>query len=504
MIRIEPTIPGGATQTFGADATVTLEGTYNGGICADGSRYVVAPAGVKVTSTSPAQGTVDGRTGNGAQANIAQGSANALDAGITYSGASALANGTILPAGSCAVKVESSDPRDATGNGREGLFAVTTAVHVVATPPAALAFAPVVWPSADLADRPWRVANVDGFLSDLPVLASTGAPTWASIKAFWDKLDFGLAWAKGTDYQYLAPQFVAGADTSYGRDRSYITGQVWGGICGNEWTTAEKTEALIRALSNGCQTVEAYAKTATAIGEDGGHYQWHVADCLAWIKATGQQAQYATLMPLIGGNVRGQYYQTATGQFDPHSSATLPYIARRRTVSAITGSGPFVVTCTGYRPGSGLTGDTASNAVFTGLNMVRESNSATALITVQGQSGADWQFTVASLPSGLTVSDTIYCAAVSPLSVGVYDWTLRNPTGFPNLPNPSPQAEYRDLNHHGNCILPISAMGMRGSDLTPAKEYIERVTASQAYGTGWQQTFWSTHQATVLALPQIV
>lgn len=506
MITIKPTIPGGSTQTFGADATITLEGSYNGGACIDGSLYVVAPAGIKVTGSSPTPGPVDGRAGHGIQANLTQAGQNGLDEGTTFSAGAALANGTVLPKGSCIVKVQSSDPRDpASGDiGRAGLFEKTTAMYVVAAPPSANAMAPVVWPSGDLANRPWRVADLDGFLSGLPVLASSGAPTWASLQTFWDKLDFGHGWAQGIRYQYLTPRRITNTDSAYGQYRAIVSGQVWGGICSNEWSTADKTAALIRALSNGCQITEAYAATGNIVGEDGGQFQWYLAECLAWLKATGRQSQYGTVMPMIGGNVRGQYYQVTAGQFSVHSSTSLPYIARRRTVSAITGTGPYVVTCTGYRPGSGLTEDTHSNGTFGGLNMVRETNGATGLITAQANNGADWDLTVTTLPTGLSISDVIYCAQVAPLSVGAWDWMLRNPTGFPNLPNPAPGAQYRSLNHHGNVIGPISAMGMRGSDLTPAKEYIERISAAEAYGSGWQQTFWATHQATVLALPQIV
>ena len=506
MITINPTIPGGSDTVFGVDATVTTTGAYNGGVSIDGQRYIIAPASVKLASSSPAQATVDGRVGNGMQANLVQGGLNALDAGTTYDGSAALAVDTVVQPGSCIVKVESSNPRDASSGsaGREGLFEATTVVQIVPSARAANAIAPVVWPSSDLANRPWRVADVDGVLAGLPVLASSGAPTWASIAAFWDKLDFGLAWAQGIRYQWLAPRRVANENSSYGQYRAAITGQVWAGLCGNEWSTGDKTAALIRALSNGCQTVEAYNKTGLAITEDGGQFQWHLPECLAWIKATGQTANYAALSALVGANVRNQYYQMATGYFNPHDSALLPYISRRRTVSAITGSGPYVVTCTGYRPGSGLTGDTASNSEFVDLNMVRESNGAVSLITAKATTGADWNFTVATLPTGLVTGNVIYCAPVTPLANGVWDWTARNPVDFPNLPNPAPNAEYRSNNNHGNSILPISALGMRGANLTPAKEYVERITASAAYAGGFQQTFWSTHQATVLALPQIV
>ena len=506
MITINPTIPGGSTLTFGSDPSITLSDSYNGGMLIDGSRQVIAPAGTKVVSASPAPATIDGLAGHGMQANIQLGGTQALDqSGGDYAAGSALDTALVYRPGDTIVKVKSSNPRLGT-LGRAGAFDGTSVLHVVASAKPFAARAPIVWPSADLANRPWRVADVDGFLSGLPVLASTGAPTWAAVSAYWDKLDFGRAMTRGIAYQYLTPSYITNTDSAYDEFRAIVAGTVWGGICGNEWSTADKTAAVNRALPNGCQIAETYGAFGLAMNEDGGHFQSHQADCLAWLKATGQTSRYATLMPLIGGNIRGSYYVPTAGMFNPHDSASLPYLARRRTVSAITGSGPYVVTCTDYRPASGLVGDTASNAEFVGLNMIRESNSAVALITAKAGSGVGtgWQFTVAALPTGLIVGDVIYCGEVTPLAVGVAEFCIRNPTTYPNLPNPAPNVEYRSNNKHGNCLLPISAMGMRGSDLANAKSYVERIAASTSYGSGFQQTFWTAHQATVLALPQIV
>lgn len=517
MIRIQITIPGGSTDTFGATATITVVGDYNGGTCIDGSKYIIAPAGVKVTGSSPAPATVDGRDGNGIQADPQQDytPTQALDAGIAgYSAGAALDSSVIYRPGSAILKVESTNPR--VNSGRAGLFERSTVLHVVASRPPANAMAPAIWPSADLAIKPWRVADVDGLLAGLPSYAATGAPTWASLAAYWDKLDFGLALSRGYYYQYLTPEYISGTNTAYGEDRANLQSTIWAGICSDQWSAADKTAAVIRALSNGCQIAESYGAFGVNIGQhgDGAHYQWYLADCLAWLKATGRTGQYATLMPIIGGNVRGQYHQVTAGMYDPHDSAVLPYIARRRTVSAITGSGPYQVTVTGYVPGSGLTEDTASNAVFTGLNMIRESNSSTALITAQSVSSGSWVLTVANLPSGLAVSDAIYCGEVSPLPVGAWDWTLRNRTAYPNLPNPSPSAEYRSNNKHGHTVCVASILGMRGSDLDGAKGYLERVSSATSYGqleagvlgsiNTFARDFWTTHQSTILALPQDV
>ena len=494
-------------MTFGSDPSITLGDSYNGGSVIDGSRYVIAPAGVKAASSSPTAGVVDGRAGHGLMADIQLHENQGFDAAaLVYDAAKVASAGAVFRPGSCLVKVKSTDP---VGNPRDGCFAGVSVLHVVASAPAAGSMAPVVWPSDDLANKPWRVADVDGLLSSLPSLAASGLDSWATLSAFWDKLDFSRSMGGGARHETLAHKNIggfAGGGANYGQERARVAGKVWAGICSDMWSAADKTAAIIRALSNGCQTVETYAAFSLVLGEDGGHNQHHLADCMAWLKATGRTGQYAAVMPKIGGNVLGQYYTVTAGMFAPHDSAVLPYIARRRTVSAITGSGPYVVTCTDYRPASGLAGDTASNGDFTGLNMIRESNGAVALITAESGSGVGtgWDFTVATLPTGLVVGNVIYCGEVTPLSVGTTDFILRNPVSYGNLPNPSPNAEYRSNNIHGNVLMPMSVLGMRGGDLASAKTYLERVSAGASYGGGPHQAFWATHQATILAMPQIV
>lgn len=512
MITMLPSIPGGASATHGADATVTMAAAYNGGTLTDGSAYVAAPAGLKVVSSNPALATVDGRDGHGIQANLYQGGPNALDGGILYSAVDTLNLTTVYRPGDCIVKVRSSNPRQPnTGDiGRWGLFeGQATVLHVVASPPAAGAMAPIIWPAADAANRPWRVPDVDGLLATLPSYSGGGTATaWSVLAATVDKLDFGHAWAQGVRYQYLTPRQIAGAGNAYDQSRAALNGTVWAGILSNQWSTADKRAALVRMLSIGCQIMEAYRKTGLAFGEDGGQFQSFLPNCLAWMKATGQTALYNTVMPLIGGNVRGQYYQKTAGLFAVHSDPLLPYIARRRTVSAITGSGPYVVTCTGYFPASGLTEDTASNYAFTQLNMVRESNGAVSVITAEARVGADLQLTVATLPTGLVVGNTIYCGEITPIPVGSWDWTARSPSaGFANLTNPSPNAEYRSNNKHGWQVCVASVLGLRGPDLTPAKSYLERVASTVSYQVGadtFAHDFFTANQATILALPQSV
>ncbi len=519
MITIKTSIPGGAFGAFGTDPQIDVTGNYNGGTLIDGQRYVIAPAGVVVSGSTPAPGTVDGRAGHGMMKNLAQHPSNldpaqALDAGGSqYDAGQALDLNEVHRPGDCIVKVKSSDPRD--NAGREGLFAGETVLHVVASAPAAGAIAPIIWPSDDLANRPWREADLDGFLSSLPTLASSGAPDWADLAQWWDRIYIGLPWNRTFQYQYMSPQFYNAKNSAYGEYNSIFEGVIWAGLCGNEWSTADKTAAAIRMLSNGCQLAETYGAFGLQLVEDGAHYQFGQAGALAWLRWTSQLARYDEISALIGANVRNQYYEVTAGLFDPHTDPLKPFIARERTVNAITGSGPYEVDVTDYRTAN-TTEDGDTIGEFIDLNLIRKSNGATALITAQwgqGQSpGLGWKFTVSSLPTGLTVGDTIYTGEVSPMPVGTIDWMIRSQ--IPSFKNPAPDARYRKQWRGGNTLMALSAAGMRGADYDNAVAYLLRQTAAQAYGTlheevlgapsTFGQTFWSTHQATVLALPQVV
>lgn len=510
MIRMQGKIPGGSTLTFGVDATVTMVDSYNGGTLIDGSHYATAPAGLKVLESFPVPATVSSRYMHGITDGFVYGTTNsqALDEGPF--GAGNDVNGftigrtlnldRVVRPGEAIIKAKSRTGATEADD-RSGVLDLATVVHVVSTPPATGALAPYCWPSDDLENKPWRVADIDGFLASLPVLASSGAPTWASLAAFYNKVELGANFTASLDYQTICPYQINGTSGAYSGNRAPFLSQVFAGLCGNEWSTADKTAAAIRVASNGCCVVEASRGFNVTHPEDGGQRQHVQAECLAWLKMTSQLADYAAVTALIGGNLTRQYYQVTAGLFDRHTSAALPYIARERTVVSITGAGPYVVTVTNHA------GEPGANAGFDGGNLCRVVGGVDGddqLITATGvpDGSGDYPLTVTTLPTGLIVGDTVYVKQVTPLSVGTYDYT--SSTVSPMFYNPLPSAGYRTVQTHGCMILPIAAMGMRGANLLPAAEYILRRTALQNYGSGFQNTFWSTHQATVLALPQLV
>lgn len=510
-ITIRPTIPGGSGATFGSDATITVDGAYNGGTLADGSRYIVAPAGVKVLSSSPAPTTVSGRYMNG----ISDGSfystdaKQALDQGPSGAGndvdgfdmAWSLDLSRVYRPGESIVKAKSRTGAT-TSDDRSGVLDAVTVLHVVASPPAFRAFAPYVWPSADRANKPWRVADVDGFLSGLPVLSFTGAPTWADLKPKGGDHELGLGFTASLNYQTMAVYQFEGTAGAYGRDRALHAAKIWGGIFCSEWSTADKTAAVIQRLSRGCCLAEAARGFNITLSADGGHKQFSQADVAAWMKATGQLATYDAVVALTGANVTRQYYTVTSGMFDRHTSDSLPYIARTRTVVSITGSGPYTVVVEGFAS------DPDGNTHFHTGNLCRvvggvDGDEALIDTTSNPDVNGDFELTLSALPTGLTAGDSVYVKQVTPLSVGTVDWGLDGSS--PRLYNPLSTATYRSVNAHGLMVAPISAMGMLSSDFDGAKAYMARVTASSKFGdSGFQRDFWEAHEATVMALPQVV
>jgi len=544
MATIKLTIAGGAGTTPGVGGiSFTTLGSYRRGVTRDGEVYVIAPQGLTVSASSPAEASPGGRVENGIMKNPERSYTNfqALDAGgsspMTGYDATKLAAYPIsLVPNDTLIKGKAHDPLIT--QTREGVLDEVTGLHVVAAAKAGNVFAaPYVWPASDLANRPWRVADVDLLLSSLTTFNTSAQQqvTWAQLAPFLDHLNIGKAITPSTGpggYEYTTIHPMGDNLTSnYDRYQLRTQALMLMGLMSQSWSTADKTAAAIRLLQRGCQESEAIVGLGNAMGEDGAHYNSQYAPAMAWLLATGRTAQYPTWIPLIGGNFYGQYYNVTAGQFTNHTSALLPYIARERTVNSIDSSGtglingtayPVVISLTGYGPASGLAGDTASNATLKGLNLVRKTGGAVAYITVSQQgtgAGSDFVVGLAAAPTGLAVSDVVYCAEVTPMAVGTPDFTLRNSTTYPNLPNPSASTDYRDTQYTAIAHLFAHNLGMSGSQVSKAVAYLNRamaggsglptmvdtVTSSVTGSTNtWASEFWTAFSATLLAKTQIV
>lgn len=537
MPDLNLTIPGGNASVTDAAITYPFVGSYPTGTTLDGLPYVVAPNGIKLTEPTPVSLTDTGRYKNGQQINPQRGSGlvQALDNGAdqAYSAALTADLSRVLRPGDVMLKAKSTAAL--TNLGREGMLEQVSALYVVSASPNPMAMAPVVWPSADAANRPWRTVDLDGFLALLPSLSTTGQTTvpWSTVGGYFNRFDIGSALSSSDGpggYEYITTFGISdktGPISAYGRYANRVIGAAVTGMMSSAWSSADKTAAAIRLLQRGCQLGEAAVKSGIIIpGNGGGHQYGQYSACLAWLRATGRTDQYATWLPSVGGNVYDQHYYITSdmiaNDFVYHTDPLKPYPYRGRQVLSVTGGGLTVVV-EGYLPASGdLTEDTASNGFLHGLNLRRNSDNAQAYITASFQTGpapGSWTLTLSAPIAGLTAGDMVNCVAPFTLTAGDAEYQLRN---IKNLRNPSKFADYRGLNFNAPHHLFVHAIGMHGATMNASRDYTIRAmaantptaqddypshadtTAFSGGGNDWAQTFWNAHSATILAMPQIV
>jgi len=521
------------------------EGSYNYGTTRDGVRYVIAPNGITLNEPTPVQVNSAGREKNGAIINperIAAGFNQPFDSfpnlDDTYSTAREAAFPVQLGPGDCVIKAVSATT--VTGIGRSGAMDQFGALHVVAAAPAANAFAaPFVWPVADKASRPWRVVDVDARLSELPSLSASGQSTltWAHLSQYWDRFEIASAmtsFSGSGGYEYCTLKNFTGNDSiNYDRDQNKIFNAVFMGLMLNEWSTSDKTAALIRMLQQGCQRGEAIVKNGVSMPIDGGHFRSQYASSMTWLWGTGRQDQYATWVPLVGGSVRGQIVKLDAAFLAtcvPHDDITKPFPWRRRVIESVSGTSMRV---DAFRGGSGGSQGDGTNPSLDGLNIIRESDGAQAYVTattdielVTNDAANSWMdITINAQPgSPFQVNDVVYFEPPFTLVEDTHDFILTSDR--PWAYNPSATAPYRELGKDMIAHLWCHAIGMHGSLMDGALAYALRTMAANTpsgydyaavvddYGpslTGrgpgnetWQQQFYDAHAATLLALPQDV
>ncbi len=523
-----------ATSNTHEGTTMPWVGSFETGKTVDGVPYVVVPSGtIQLQEPAPAFTTAGRGARNGSQINpinMGGGGSGVLqpfDIGVPgdYSATPAANFSASYGPGDVLAKTEGVTT---IVTNRDGIIAKWSGLHIVATAPAATAFAaPFVWPVADKATRPWRTVDIDARLAELPSYSTSGqaTTTWAALQPYFDNFDLGRALTLRTSGGYEAftrygsSAGVPGDNLNYGRYLNGVQAHVLIGLMSDAWSSANKRAALIRLLQHGCQFGETLVKGGVALVPDGGHDVGLYIASMAWLWATGRQAQYSTWLPLVGGNTTGQYYRITASNlandFVPHSDPLKPYAYRRR--NTVSGAGTTTVVVEGFAPSSGLTGDTAGNLDLSGLDLVKESGGASAQITASSQSGGSpgtVTLTLAAPISGHVNGDTVYCRARYTLTDGMAEWRLRDAL---NLSNPSPNAPYRNLNYPCAARMFARVIGMAGSDVLVGEDYLERAMAGTNGMPGqadnnpvgaatprWVQQFYSAHWSTIKALPQDV
>lgn len=521
---------GAASNTHEATTISWVEGSYTTGKTVDGIPYVVAPNGIKFNEPSPAFTTSGRGARNGSMINpihigtAGSGPKQAFDSGgsaFDYDVAVAADFTAVHRPGDVLVKTEGLTT---ILDSKNGMITKWSGMHVVSAAPAATAFAaPFLWPVADKANRPWRTVDIDARLAELPSYSSAGqnVATWASIKPYYDQFDLGRGIAQGSfqGYELYSRHGSTPSNENYAQYLANVQSQVLVGLMSAAWSAADKREALIRLLQNGCQWCEPIVKANYTIVPDGGHEFGTYIAGMAWLWATGRQSEYATWLPLIAGNVLEQYYtitaSNISNDFVPHDDPLKPYAYRRREVISVAGT---AVRIEGFRPVSGNTEDTAGNTWFDGLDLVKESNGNNAQITGAttdiGSAPGEFDITLVSPLTGLTAGDIVYCRSRYTLTDGMAEWRFRN---LLNLSNPSPTTSYRRINFPCAARMFARAIGMVGTNMAAGEAYLERAMSgangledqvSDAYTWGgnpqWVKQFYDANWTTLKALPQDV
>lgn len=489
--------------------------SYDIGLTIDGLPYVIAPNGIKLTEPTPVATTVSSRYMNGTMQDaqrIYGTPAQALDSGVGgaltgYSAGAAAAFGGVVPANSSLIKVKSK-----TGtitDERNGLLDQWSGLFVVPARKAANVTAPFIWPAADLANRPWRAVDLDGLMAATTLYPALGNEVpWATLKPYYARLDLGPALTANVlgGAQYLSPYMMgddAANHANYDVPRCRMQDAVFVGLQSQAWSDADRREAWTSVIQKGCQVGEPIVAFNLPLGEDGGHYGSQYAQCMAWLFATGRASEYSTWIPKVGGNPYGQYYAITAGQFAPHSLAddSKPYICRRRNVTSITNGG-LTVTTQGMSPSGGMTGD-GVNTQFMGLNLVRDSSGASALITsfTRGVNGADHTFGLSAPISGLTIGNAVYGAEVTPMAVGTIDFIIRNIGAYPHHANPSPSSDYRNTQVLAMSDALIHNIGMHGAAMDKFSTYTQRAMSGSP---GNASTMVGTLNAAIAGSPNTI
>lgn len=524
--------------TFSGSGPVSSTGTF-----ADGAPYVVIGSGfATLNEPTPAQTTIGGFLVNGAMVNPVVGD-HAYDGRAPDTFNAALVANTwprVVRAGDIIVKAKSVSSLPAEDRGGVAEWAT---LYVLAEEPPAGSFAPaaVGWPGRGTPEPIVLTTSISDFVAGLPsydVSAITAKPTYSEVMAVFDKWApaMGHEYVNTSTYQALMPEGV-GRDPISGEPGNY--GQRSGGniaaaalcLLRNDFTTAQKEAIATRLVSWGIQmhdpAVGAAEEYPPATGEfgywaAGGHFQHHLAPCIAYLNLAGKTARAATFLTDNGGNFRQAIRITtafAADQFVPHDDLLKCCTWRRRQIVSVSGNQvTFEVV-----PQSGFFSGDSGQFDPTSLVMTRESDGATATITSRVSStliGANTTFTVNinAQPSPAFASGnviTLRPPAGAALGNGDVEWA---PAGIsrPAFIVPSPSAVYRDLNQWSGHVMFLQAAGWMGSHLSAVKDYVVKANAAntplstfdmpdhfndfiKTDGTrvGFEEAFWNAHWAAI-------
>ena len=510
-----PVIVGNSTTIVSGGVTLTLSAAADYGYDQLGRAFIVAPpGGLTVLSRSPAPTTISTKAVSGTMKNPAFGTQGWDERMTSYTaGLNEAYPISIMPGDVLVCAIHGATPAD----GREGHIASFDKFYFVEKGWGANAIAPdpVTWPGKPVM-RPDYV-DCMAIAPTLPAydISALSKPALADVLAVVQRNEISMSITDGAatnGYEWL---FTIGAggpgQYSYGRNVGLYRGMAGLYLISNSMTVPQKATLLAWMISHGLM-FDSREGNSKPIVPNGGHFQFHFIDVALALFYTGRQAKLADMRSIVPGNVLGQPFIYTAGQvaqLAPHSDTSKACIGRRRSVTASSGTSVTVDT---YSYG-GYLGDPNQFGIA-GLELVRESDGKSALITAQSKTninsgGTDTiVLTINAAPSpAFAASDVVYLRPTFPVSVGDADWRLIDAD---SAINPCINSTYRSLNFFSEEIVVLRALGIWHPDFGAMEEYVVRAnrlndpTSSVDYPThnetlnAFPGAFWGAHAASIV------
>lgn len=529
-----PAILGNSDTIVSGGVTWTLSAPVDYGVTVDGVPWIIVPpGGVNVTARSPAATTESALAVNGTMKNpqrLQQGWDARLatySAGLNQAFPISVTAGDII-VGQIHVPIASATPL------RKGVSASYSGLICTSGGYPANTFAPALIGWSGRGTPQAYSMNVDAAVAALPSYSLSGIanPAVTTVISQIDRLEIGPAVTPSTvdtvGYETLLTNGLGDGSSNYGQLVARWIGAAGLHLIGDVATTAQKKTLLTALIRHGIQWYDTAAGAGSVTVADGGHWQFQLIPIAMALHYLGRGAQVDTLSTVWPGNFFGQaftYDSTRLANLAPHSSLTLPMVSRRRSITAVSGND---ITFGTDRTGG--VGDTPRSS-FIGLELVRESDGASALITAMRAnttiagtddstsigSGVNTKgFTIAAQPTpAFAVSDVVYLRRTETIYLDDTDWRAFNADWSIN---PSFDQVYRGLNFWSDDVLTLRALGIwrsswdaierytalanRANDPSSARDYPTH--HDTAGGQAFAQGFWNNHAATVLGSYPVV
>ena len=512
---------GGVTWTF--TAPVLARQTV------DGAWIVEGP--VSVTSITPAKSGTGAALRNGLTLDPLY-VGDASHAGQAWDGRDAVTFNEALEAssfplalvaGQVAVKCVSQLVNSTTADeDRAGYPQETAALFVVSdisTLPAGPFFSPspIGWTGRSGFDF-WQ-ADIPAAVAALPSLATgthANRGVWAELVPHLDRYQamafYSRAMSSGGMQGWLCYDTGANNAGNYGQWVLIHQSEAVLGMIGDQWSTADKTAALVSQASMGVHQLQlaqgaGAAYIATMPQGMGGHPQWEQvpvdAAILASPDATGTNLIDKTFSAMIMQPFVVD--QAFLDQLAPHNISTYPLDSRRREVLAVD-TVANEITVEGQLPGDSsrmriapskrvrVDGGAGQSRMryIDHSTVVEISTNASVVLPVEDAS----QF---------TVGDFIYNEAVQPYALGEFAWMADNKQwDYSGFDLEAVHQYSRTNNYWSAVVLWWLATGLNDAQRLPAIRWTEGRYfgwrgGTQPFGTAWEAEFWQEHYAALFS-----